>query len=161
MSEVLPCDRVKTGLRDSCNLVLQFCSTMQYSSGTYMAWLSSTSASARLTHATVPYMLVSGVVIASNWESLISGSLLHPIDLTETGQPPPSEYVSTDTSPDASPYSTDWYYTCADFTITHTVLLEPDVYAGVGFDDFSDFRWTQAPDFRNCQASSTLYCFEQ
>jgi hypothetical protein len=53
--------------------------------GTYKAWLSTggVSAVSRLTHATVPYVLLDGTVVASNWSALTSGTLAHAIDRTE------------------------------------------------------------------------------
>ena len=46
-------------------------------SGTYKAWLSSstTSAASRLTHATVPYKRTDGVTVANNWTDLTDGDL--------------------------------------------------------------------------------------
>jgi hypothetical protein len=65
--------------------------------GTFKAWLgnATVSASSRLTHATVPYKLVNGTVIANDFTDLITGKpnepdvhhffLRHAIDLTELG----------------------------------------------------------------------------
>jgi hypothetical protein len=52
-----------------------------------MAWLSDStgSSSTRFTRATVPYKLVNGSTVASNWTALTSGTLAHAMDLTETG----------------------------------------------------------------------------
>jgi hypothetical protein len=44
-----------------------------------------TSASARLTHAIVPYRLLDATLVANDWNALIRGSLAHSIDIDETG----------------------------------------------------------------------------
>lgn len=56
--------------------------------GTFVAWLSSNQVDARdrVEHADVPYVLVDGTQVASNWADLIDGSLTHAINLTETLQ---------------------------------------------------------------------------
>ena len=53
--------------------------------GTYKAWLSTAAApaAARLTHATVPYKLVDGTTIATNWDDLTDRALAAPINVTE------------------------------------------------------------------------------
>jgi hypothetical protein len=60
--------------------------------GTFKAWLSDrmTAASSRLSHGSVPYALVDRTVVAPNWSGLTSGTLVHAIDETESGAPPPT-----------------------------------------------------------------------
>src|SRR5438067_1391069 len=61
--------------------------------GTYKAWLSSSSVDARdrLTHSAIPYVLSDRTtVVADNWSDLVDGSLKHAIDKTETGAAGPS-----------------------------------------------------------------------
>jgi hypothetical protein len=66
--------------------------------GMYKAFLSddTTDAVARLTHATVPYTLVDGTIVATNWTNLTSGAAMSPINLlaavnmTEAGGPAPA-----------------------------------------------------------------------
>jgi hypothetical protein len=55
--------------------------------GTWKAWLSdpTTSASARLAHAAVPYVLLDGSTVAADWSALTSGTLAHTINLSEDG----------------------------------------------------------------------------
>jgi len=55
--------------------------------GAFKAWLSdrATDAAVRLSHATVPYRLVDGTLVANDWNDLIDGTLAHAIDLHETG----------------------------------------------------------------------------
>jgi hypothetical protein len=56
--------------------------------GDFKAWLStiSSSVSQRLAHSTVPYVLVDGTTVASDWEDLVDGALLAPINLDANGQ---------------------------------------------------------------------------
>jgi hypothetical protein len=63
--------------------------------GTYKAWLSTSSESAdsRFTHAMMPYVLVDGTLIASDYYQLASNKIAHPIDLTESAMVPPSNNV--------------------------------------------------------------------
>ena len=57
--------------------------------GTYMAWLSSGSASARdrldCTHDDVPFVRVDGVTVANDWADLVDGSLTARINRDENG----------------------------------------------------------------------------
>lgn len=55
--------------------------------GTFMAWLSTSSASpaTRMTRATTPYRLVTGALVANNWDDLVDGSIASPIFITERG----------------------------------------------------------------------------
>ena len=55
--------------------------------GTWKAWLSdpTTSASVRLTHATVPYVLLEGTTVAADWSALTSGTLAHAINVSDDG----------------------------------------------------------------------------
>jgi len=55
--------------------------------GVYKAWLSTTaeSASDRLYHSNVPYVLVNGTRVANNWDDLTDGNLLHSINVNQFG----------------------------------------------------------------------------
>ncbi len=61
-------------------------------SGEFRAWLSTSSVPAweRLTHATVPYVLHTGTVVANDWVDFTSGTLRGVIDVTESDAPPPN-----------------------------------------------------------------------
>jgi len=60
--------------------------------GTYKAWVSTNQANGtpatRFTQSATPYVLVNGTKIANNWADLIDGTLLAPINRTETGGNP-------------------------------------------------------------------------
>lgn len=55
--------------------------------GEFKAWLSTdqSAVSDRITHASGPYVLVNGAMIAEDWDDLVDGTVLVPINLDETG----------------------------------------------------------------------------
>jgi hypothetical protein len=158
------------GLTGADSLCQQLATTAKLG-GTYKAWLSSTttSASARLTHATVPYVLVNGVVVAQDWTGLTSGTLLSPIDVNEGGGPAPMEllmcgqsnasvvWTATSTS---GMLGTTQGATCADWTSSTTTTG-----AVLGFADRTDNGWTAACSAGSgstiCSGNAALYCLEQ
>ncbi len=122
--------------------------------GTYKAWLSSStvSASSRLTHNTGPYMLLKqGYIIANNWSDLIDGTLARPINVTETGTEASSNIIWTNTTTAGEIKSAS--ATCSDWTSISG-------YVQVGQAATSSI-WT---DYASGQCNSTgfsLYCIEQ
>ena len=68
---------------------------------TYKAWLSdgTTSAAARLTHATVPYKRIDGVTIADDWADLTDGTLDAPLDRDVYGNTEKSEMSRSSQEP--------------------------------------------------------------
>jgi len=140
--------------------------------GHWAAWLSSstTSAGSRLEHAAVPYQLLDGTIIASDWSDLISGSLRHPIDrdqhdavVTVSDLVPLSGYVWTGTYPDGATALPD---TCNDWTHADDGGTS-SYYAIVGGWPLWDggatgLYWTQAFAFACLSATAiSLYCIEQ
>src|SRR5207248_2371284 len=68
--------------------------------GTYKAWLSTSTINARdrVTQSGVPYTLVDGTVVATNFTQLTSGTLLHAINKTQSnGAPPASDAMCNST----------------------------------------------------------------
>jgi len=143
--------------------------------GTWAAWLSSSNVSAgsRLEHASVPYKLLDGTVVASNWSDLISGSLQHPIDRDEHNKivvvsdvVPYSGYAWTGTGPDGGTlFGFGGAQTCDDWMYTNDGGISPYGIVGgwPGWDGgATDIYWTQSFDF-TCKtaASISLYCIEQ
>lgn len=122
--------------------------------GTFRAWLSDagTSARDRLTHAAVPYVLVDGTRVASNWEDLVDGSLDHRIDLTEIGATVDNPYAWTSTTPSGDKFSVSL---CASWNTTQGSL-----YGGRGLATAVDGRWTNF-SLMTCGVASRLYCFQQ
>jgi hypothetical protein len=120
--------------------------------GEFKAWLSTISSPVldRLTHSTVPYVLVDGTLIANDWNDLVDGSILTPIDL-DANQRPRSGDVWTGTLPSGLPYTND---DCEGFT---------NGSAGIGLCGTTasmNANWTAnaTPD---CSVELRLYCIEQ
>jgi hypothetical protein len=128
--------------------------------GEWMAWISTDSMSAadRLVHATVPYTLVDGTVIADDWQDLITCDgpdgecLQHAISMTENGDDF-FGFVFTGTLTDGSQSIGD---NCNDWGFNgngkHHVAL--------GNSDAMNYRWT-AQEFQTACFAARLYCFEQ
>jgi hypothetical protein len=146
--------------------------------GTWAAWLSiaATSASSRLEHASVPYQLLDGTIVAADWTELTSGSLRHPIDHDENDNvvsPTPPPYMTpytgtawTGTNDDGTSAGTA-AYTCDDWT--YSISMGSNLYGGLaGINPYGEDggatgkSWTSGPDY-NCSDAyaSSLYCIEQ
>lgn len=125
--------------------------------GTWKAWLSdaTTSASDRLTHATVPYKLLNGVTVANDFDDLIDGTIAHGIDVYETGVTIPAPQIDEvwtgTTSLGRSSGSNCMNWTNSTAQLPH---------ASVGLSNETGFRWTQAY-VQFCDRAVRLYCFEQ
>jgi hypothetical protein len=125
--------------------------------GTWKAWLSDTKSqpSTRFTKSTVPYRLLDGNVVANNWTSLLSGTLAHAINVSETGIAFTNGSVEVWTGTTTTGiYSGN---SCADWT--NDTQNPPN--AEVGVSSQTNFGWTQAfVQFCN-RTTIHLYCFEQ
>jgi hypothetical protein len=141
--------------------------------GTYKAWLSSTTVpvGSRLTHSMVPYVLVTGSVIAADWGALTSGGpdsssvLSHAIDITELGTTPTAmstsacgtDAVWTDSREDGTLFNGG--ETCGDWTDPIGVVS--------GWGNWRlQANWSLDCNGGNsatigCASLSPLYCFEQ
>lgn len=158
-----------------CNVL----ATGQGLGGTWAAWLSSTtvSAASRLEHAIVPYQLLDGTVIATNWTDLTSGSIRHNIDRDETNTFVPLSttwpaysyaWTATQANGDvmlASLCCNDWTYASPTNGSTYEGTMGgPDTYDGGS----ADHEWTVAQS-GGCYGKGSpeatwvaaLYCFEQ
>jgi hypothetical protein len=141
--------------------------------GTYKAWLSdsTTSAAYRLTHASAPYVLVDGTtVVAQNWNQLTSnGNLLHAIDKTESGGPPP---VGTFQCGGSEP--TVWTYTdpsgapvgggldCSDWASSAVATAFTGVASGTDWPFWTQFCQSgPGASASTCADSAALYCMQQ
>ena len=75
--------------------------------GVYRSWLSSgfvgVSPAFRFISASVPYVRVDGVVVANDWDDVVDGSLLAPINVDETGGVTTATKVWTLTAADGEP----------------------------------------------------------
>jgi len=136
--------------------------------GTYKAWLSTsaTSAGSRLTHSTLPYVLVNGTPVAANWTGLTSAPLLHTIDMTELGGSPPSStggacgtgMVYTDTNPDGSANSDSAgnFGDCNGWTTSLSAASEMGDY-----NESNSPYWTASCASDICSYQTPLYCLQQ
>jgi len=143
--------------------------------GTYKAWLSNATiaATTRLTHATIPYALVDGTIVANDWTSLTSGSLLHAIDLTELGT-----HSLGGTSVDCYFGGTGMFaWTNTDVTGLVANASQTSSCGGdwssagptngggpfgvVGIIGSSDAMWTVSCGSARCENTAPLYCLEQ
>jgi cysteine-rich repeat protein len=122
---------------------------------TFKAWLSTAGmpAADRLVHSKGRYVLVNGLVVASNWVALTSGPLENPITVDEQSQTRDAP-VWTGTLPggDAAP-ATEF---CADWDDESGA----DQFAGYGLSTSIDDTWSffgTAP----CGSEAPLYCIEQ
>jgi hypothetical protein len=127
--------------------------------GTYKAFLSddTTSAAARLTHATVPYTLVDGTIVANNWAGLMSFSLIAAINMSEFGAAAPagalcgaSANVYTGTFPNGNTATGD---TCSNWTSNAA-------FADVGESDLTNGAWAALCAVQ-CNNVAALYCVQQ
>jgi len=139
---------------------------------TFKAWLSSTtiSAASRLTHSAGPYTLVTGTTIANNWDDLVDGTLLAPINRTEVGAMSSGTGVWTGTTQDGAISTTDAAKTCNGWT-SSSGTFGPSAKgessrSGCGWTHQSalnggDFCDQSPVAFSPCSNSAALYCFEQ
>jgi hypothetical protein len=137
--------------------------------GTYKAWLSSddVTAASRLTHSSAAYQLVDGTPIAASWDDVISGLLLHPIDLYETGATDmrgASCFSDSASAPVWTATAIDgghtWNPYGANFTCTNWTMADGG-YGALGSSCWSDQGWTDVDLAEACVIQAALYCFEQ
>jgi hypothetical protein len=126
--------------------------------GTWRAWLSDGNASpaTRFTRATVPYRLVDGTVVANSFVGLASGTLMHAIDMFETGVtllPGAQVEVWTGTTTTGASAGA----TCGNWT--NNSAGQPN--GSVGVSDRTNGGWTQAYQQFCDRSHIHLYCFEQ
>jgi len=120
----------------------------------FRAWLSTPTMSAadRLVHSRGRYTLVNGLVIANDWASLTSGSLLNTITADENSQSQDTR-VWTGTLADGQPAVGSEF--CGDWDDDSGLLI----FGGAGRSLAADSGWSFfAQD--GCDAEYRLYCFE-
>lgn len=125
--------------------------------GPYVAWLSTTLVDARdrLPANTVGYVLADGTtVVATSKADLLDGTLLSPIDQTETGAPPQLPSVWTASLFDGRRNLGSG--TCLNWT------SGTEEFAALGDSRFTGPFWTDVETIGNCSAVVfRLYCFER
>ena len=124
--------------------------------GTYKAWLSdgASSPSTSFSHATDPYVLVDGTIVANDWAGLTSGNLLTAINLDENGSILPSSALDS-----------VWSGTLFDGTSTGDDCNawtdgSSSASGGIGNPWATDAAWTDLSSFV-CAIPLHVYCFEQ
>jgi len=138
----------------------------------FKAWLSDSFVSppVRFAQSTRPYALVDGTQVAADWGDLVDGSLDHPIDQDECGEPPPTGTHSAVCGGGSviHPVMTGTYAAgrgdinnnCGDWTIdgeTRAAVL-------LGNADAMDSQWTYTctrGGTAMCDPTAPIYCFEQ
>lgn len=120
-------------------------------SGTWKAWLSddNTSVSDRLTHNNDQYVRLDGQAIANNWDDLIDGSLIRPININESGVLLGDGFSVWTGTTAAGISSTD----CSSWSSTSGSGRRGSYNA-------TNSDWTYLGT-TTCSVSLHLYCFEQ
>lgn len=143
--------------------------------GTFKAWLgnSTTTADSRTTHATVPYTLVNGVVVANNYAGLISGHLLNGINVTELNTQSlggtatecffggTGKFAWTNANPDGSIANTNAVNSCGSDWNDVGPSTAGGPFGVVGVIGQVDGSWTVACASAECETTAPLYCIEQ
>jgi len=125
--------------------------------GTYRAWLTDATgpASARITHATVPYRLLDGSTIANNYTDLTDNTLAHAIDVREDGT---ALAAQTEIWTGTMANGADGALTCSGWTSLAGTAI-------VGLSNLTTTEWSYSrQEFCNPPAPTPIphvYCFEQ
>ena len=134
--------------------------------GQWKAWISDqfTSASARLTHSTIPYKMVNGAKIAENWSDLTDGRLAANFNITQTGTLLSSGVkVWTNTTKSGSmdkDSSDSSQEVCAGWTFSGGWPHTGPVGDPNRSDSDGNGWWTDNGRL-NCNLNARLYCLEQ
>lgn len=154
--------------------------------GTFKAWLgnATVSAASRVTHATVPYKLVNGTVVANDFTDLITGKfptprgrgflLRHAIDLTELGTPaiggtlthcfgfPDNRpAVWTNANIDGSIVNNNPVNSCGSDWNSAGPSQDGGPFGVIGILGQINGNWTVWCGGGTCESTAPLYCFEQ
>jgi cysteine-rich repeat protein len=124
----------------------------------FKAWLSDsqTSAKERLHHARGRYELINGLLVADNWDALVAGNLVNPINVTEKSETF-NTGVFTSTNPDGS--TAEGTDHCADWTAQE---LANKAFWGASSEISADWTIADSPvNPQECGSHRALYCFEQ
>lgn len=128
--------------------------------GVYLAWLSAGNDTPLSRHAQspLPYVLPDGSQVALNWQDLTDSSLLHPINVTETGETLPmiapcaaETSTWTATKPNGASVGTDFQCLGWSFPVGNGRIGDSASVTGT---------WSSNCNL-NCQTALRFYCFEQ
>jgi hypothetical protein len=130
--------------------------------GTFRTWMGFLGSSpfGRFNRSGGSYVLLDGTLVATSWTDLVDGTLLHPIDLTELGTPPPAGSlacggpgVMTNVLSDGRAFgSFDCYFTALASTIPPAPVY--------GDASSTTTEWTDACSGA-CADVGPVYCFEE
>lgn len=128
--------------------------------GTWAAWFSSDASDdpeSRFIRSEGPYVLVDGTTIASDYDDLVDGALLAPIDLTASG----TSIFDSPVNPDGYTWTgTNADGTAATATCNGWTTAEPEVLGASGASDTTDSAWSNEID-DTCNAPYALICVQQ
>jgi len=122
----------------------------------FKAWLSDSTGSptTRFVQGMGRYVLSTGEPIAADWDDLVDGELLRPIDRTLDGLDVGLTLVWTNTAPDGTTLGAG-DEDCEDWT-----MLDPITGSYVGVSTSTDAFWTALDEITECSYGAQLYCFE-
>lgn len=120
----------------------------------FRAWLSDSSEAAadRIMHSKGRYVLVNGLVVAADWDALVSGSLQNPINVDENSQTSLGSRVWTGTLPNGQPALGSTF--CNDWGGD-----DDTQFGGSGIRNLTDEYWSYFEQY-GCGSEAVLYCFE-
>ncbi|MCS7029534.1 MAG: hypothetical protein NZ519_12295 [Bacteroidia bacterium] len=148
------------GLAGADNLCQTIANTyIPGNTATFKAWLSSSTvaASARLTHASIPYR-ARNEIIADNWADLTDGTLDNAlVRLVQALAYCGSCWVWTNTTPTGGIFSTNPNNNCNNWTSNSSSLQGR---AGVSDPAITNAGWTDT-GYYSCSNDFPLYCLEQ
>jgi cysteine-rich repeat protein len=121
---------------------------------TFRAWLSTAESSAadRLLHSHGRYVLVNTLVVAENWDGLVSGTLLHPIDVDEMSQTQSTRSWTGTLVTGEPAFASDF---CDGWT-----TFSGDLTGSTGIVPAVDATWSFFGEV-SCDADLHLICIEQ
>jgi hypothetical protein len=124
--------------------------------GSWKAWVSdsTSSPSTRFAQAAVGYRLLNGTLLATGWTGLVSGALLHGIDLTEQHSTAANSEVWTGTLESGIAIGSN---VCSGFTSSANAAT----HAVIGNTSRTDIGWSNATA-QSCDHNNLrIYCVEQ
>lgn len=124
--------------------------------GVYKAWIAIDEADdpeSRFSDVGVPWILVDGTVVATDWANLIDGELMAGIKITETGEDIISWGVWTNVKVDGTANDIYYEYNCEGWT-------DPTAQGKYGTASAVNQYWTDYSSSM-CDVSRRLYCFQQ
>lgn len=121
---------------------------------TFRAWLSTaeTPATDRLLHSRGRYVLVNTLVVAEDWDGLVSGTLLHPINVDEMSQTQSGRFWTSTLATGQPAFESDF---CDGWT-----TFSGDFTGGTGLVPAVDATWSFFGEV-SCDFDLHLICIEQ